>query len=41
MFGETDPQTLKISSRDGINYNALNTFEGVKFLLLILLKVLV
>ena len=30
VWKETDPQALKISSRDGINYIALNNFEGAQ-----------
>ena len=30
VWKETDPQVLKISSRDGINYIALNNFEGAQ-----------
>ena len=30
VWKETDPQAIKISSKDGINYVALNTFEGAQ-----------
>jgi hypothetical protein len=30
IWKETDPQSLKISSRDGINYIALSAFEGAQ-----------
>ena len=30
VWKETDPQSLRISSRDGINYIALSTFEGAQ-----------
>tara|TARA_B100000989_G_scaffold124824_1_gene92422 strand:- start:294 stop:2804 length:2511 start_codon:yes stop_codon:yes gene_type:complete len=30
VWKETDPQAIKISSRDGVNYVALNSFEGAQ-----------